>query len=1451
MLLVYIDTVKRTTPKVATETVKKTGNSTKPPEEPTTTIGTSKVKTTKKLPNETTVSTSETAAVSETSTTANVRNVQETTAVKTTPISSATTDIRTMTTGLAKHATVSEGITLVPEITEATTESSQAKTESGTQVKEVTVAHTLESATTVIGVTQEPATQINSESATVNVRTMTTEQAKLATVHNDLETPEVTTKSSMAKSTTIISKAVTIDHTLDGSTTVIRVMQESTKQADPGTASTAHSTFKSNTAQSSNAPTIASESGTRTSTKVINKPEVITSKITSTQGSSSVINSESATVDIRTITTGTLPEDFTSVQETTKPVTMAPTLEGPTTVIRVTKLDASTASTTHTTLKSNTAQSSNLTTRETESGTSTSTAVMNEPEAIRTKTTPVEYTNSVFKSTTEGTRTTTTGLVKSATVPKASTLVIETSRVTMEPPLDQTATVTSKPVTVAHALSPNTVIIATQTDLSSASTTHTTLKESNTPNAPGTSSATTVMNEQQTSTTKTSAQGSSSVINSESATVDIRTTATNTLPEDLTLVAETPEFTSESSQAKTESITLVSMMPVTVAHTLDGSTTVIRVTQEPLTQAEAGTASTTHTTLKKSNIDDSTNATTSFTGSSTTTTFINEPEITATKTTLAQDSNSVINSATAEARTTTTAGLAKLATVPEALTLVLQTFNVTIEPSPPKTKSTTQDVDADIASTAHSTFKEGSSTAKTNVPNTANAQGTAATVINYQVTSTTKITSSEGLVSLIKSTTGVTKTTTTGSTKLVTESKSSTLVPQTSGVTMAPSPATTQSAIVTSKPVTEAQTFEGPTSAIRVTQDDGSTSLSAHTTLEKSNTSSNAHNTVNAPGTGTQTTAINLPETSTTKTTSPEGSSSVIKSTIGVTKTTTTGSTKLATESKSSTLVPQTSRVTMEPLPAKTQSAIVTSKPVTEAQTFEGPTSAIRVTQEHGAQDDASTALSEHTTMEKSNTSSNAHNTVSAPGTSTATTAINQPEASTTKTTSPKGSSSVIKSTTELTKSTTTVSIKLATESKSSTLVPQTSGVTIEPSPAKTQSVIVTSKPVTEAQTFEGPTSAIRVTKDDASTALSARTTMEKSNTSSNAPNTVNPPETSNATTPINRPEASTTKTTPTKGSSSINKSSTEVTKTTGLAKNATESKGSTLVPTEPSPAKTQSTAQVSIMPITVAHTLEGPITNTTTTAPPVGLPTVLKFASPTSQTLKSTENSTTNTRTTTLSPTIKSTNASRNASVAHSTPAPPHRHEPTSLKPPTSTAAISVATELPTHRPVLNEGSIDLRFSLNETFIIVYSDRTTADFLFLATKVVIAINKMYRGEYKEFKRSRVNSFSKGSIKVDMTLVFENTSVVPSTDNVEIVLFNAVTINGNRLNIINETIKAVPTKTDALTTINQANVATVQQTTVKTNTGYTNTSSASAWILHFSILTATAIITVFVTRAVV
>ncbi|XP_034146889.1 mucin-5AC isoform X4 [Esox lucius] len=173
-----------------------------------------------------------------------------------------------------------------------------------------------------------------------------------------------------------------------------------------------------------------------------------------------------------------------------------------------------------------------------------------------------------------------------------------------------------------------------------------------------------------------------------------------------------------------------------------------------------------------------------------------------------------------------------------------------------------------------------------------------------------------------------------------------------------------------------------------------------------------------------------------------------------------------------------------------------------------------------------------------------------------------------------------------------------------------------------------------------------------------------------------------------------------------------------------------------------------------------------------------------------------------TAAPNVNSTAApnvnSTAAPNANSTAAP--NATSTAAPKTTLTAAVTTTTTAPapSDPPSPSEGSLSLQFSLNQNFTSDLTDQNSQGFKTLATKVVSEVNNVYRRKFASFLRSLVKSFRSGSVVTDMTLVFANQTLVPSTD-VALAAFSNSTTN---LTIVPGSINVAPDNTTAAPNVN-------------------------------------------------
>ncbi|KAF3852068.1 hypothetical protein F7725_005423 [Dissostichus mawsoni] len=140
---------------------------------------------------------------------------------------------------------------------------------------------------------------------------------------------------------------------------------------------------------------------------------------------------------------------------------------------------------------------------------------------------------------------------------------------------------------------------------------------------------------------------------------------------------------------------------------------------------------------------------------------------------------------------------------------------------------------------------------------------------------------------------------------------------------------------------------------------------------------------------------------------------------------------------------------------------------------------------------------------------------------------------------------------------------------------------------------------------------------------------------------------------------------------------------------------------------------------------------------------------------------------------------------------------------PPLTTAAPSAApnaTAVSTAAPVpltttasiisttSNEGTLALKFSIDQTFTADLSNSSSTAYQTLAAEVVKELNKVCTNLYgSSFVRSVVNSFTSGSVVADTTISFKDTSSVPSSSTATSQLSSALTSNSTSLSQISQT----------------------------------------------------------------
>ncbi|XP_064819199.1 uncharacterized protein LOC135536906 [Oncorhynchus masou masou] len=106
--------------------------------------------------------------------------------------------------------------------------------------------------------------------------------------------------------------------------------------------------------------------------------------------------------------------------------------------------------------------------------------------------------------------------------------------------------------------------------------------------------------------------------------------------------------------------------------------------------------------------------------------------------------------------------------------------------------------------------------------------------------------------------------------------------------------------------------------------------------------------------------------------------------------------------------------------------------------------------------------------------------------------------------------------------------------------------------------------------------------------------------------------------------------------------------------------------------------------------------------------------------------------------------------------------------------AAATTAAVALTNPPSSSEGTLILRFSLDEKFTSDLANPSSSAFKALAGKVVSEVNKIF-AKTPNFLRSIVNSFKSGSVVTNMTLMFSNKSSVPSACSAQATFTNSST----------------------------------------------------------------------------
>ncbi|XP_060915778.1 uncharacterized protein LOC132991163 [Labrus mixtus] len=149
--------------------------------------------------------------------------------------------------------------------------------------------------------------------------------------------------------------------------------------------------------------------------------------------------------------------------------------------------------------------------------------------------------------------------------------------------------------------------------------------------------------------------------------------------------------------------------------------------------------------------------------------------------------------------------------------------------------------------------------------------------------------------------------------------------------------------------------------------------------------------------------------------------------------------------------------------------------------------------------------------------------------------------------------------------------------------------------------------------------------------------------------------------------------------------------------------------------------------------------------------------------------------------------------SVTTVSTAPPT--DPPSMMTSSITEATTTAS---TNPPSSSEGTLGLQFSLDQTFTSDLSNSSSTVYTTLSSTVVSQVNMICRKVYSStFSRSIVNMFTRGSVVVDMTLVYKNKSSVPSASSATAKLSTELTSNTTSLNIIPGSVIAYSSTSDS------------------------------------------------------
>nr|XP_029529716.1 spore coat protein SP65-like [Oncorhynchus nerka] len=182
----------------------------------------------------------------------------------------------------------------------------------------------------------------------------------------------------------------------------------------------------------------------------------------------------------------------------------------------------------------------------------------------------------------------------------------------------------------------------------------------------------------------------------------------------------------------------------------------------------------------------------------------------------------------------------------------------------------------------------------------------------------------------------------------------------------------------------------------------------------------------------------------------------------------------------------------------------------------------------------------------------------------------------------------------------------------------------------------------------------------------------------------------------------------------------------------------------------------------------------TTTTAVPAATTTTAVPAATTTTAVPAATTTTAIPAATTTTTSVPAATTTTAGPAATTTTAGPAATTTTAVPAATTTTAVAL-----TNPPSSSEGTLILRFSLDEIFTSDLANPSSSAFKALAGKVVSEVNKIF-ARTPSFLRSIVNSFKSGSVVTNMTLVFSNKSSVPSACSAQ----TTFTISSTSLNIL-------------------------------------------------------------------